>query len=219
MTSQKIIFLRTNDYQESINTVFHSLKEDTTFTDVTLAAEDGQKVEAHKVILAASSPIFNNLLSSTKQTYPLIYMRGVTVEELSALKDLIYNGEANINQTNLDAFLILAKNFKLSGLNEDTKSDLQNDPQSFNSLYDIKHENTDKERKQLQSSYSFTGKTVSLNKGIIVSHPIIQADFSELKNKIKSKDKPFSCLVCEKRFFVQRKSEDTPETTYWNKTL
>ena len=36
-------------------------------------------------------------------------MRGITIEELIALKDLIYNGEANINQTNLDTFLILAK--------------------------------------------------------------------------------------------------------------
>ena len=50
MNSQKSIFLKTNDYQENINTLFLSLREDTTFIDVTLAAENGQKVEAHKVI-------------------------------------------------------------------------------------------------------------------------------------------------------------------------
>ena len=40
------------------------------FTDVTLACDDGKLVEAHKVILAASSPLFQNLLKS--KTLPSI---------------------------------------------------------------------------------------------------------------------------------------------------
>ena len=47
------------------------------FSDVTLACEDGQQIEAHKVILAASSPFFQNLLRRNRQVgYPIIYMRG-----------------------------------------------------------------------------------------------------------------------------------------------
>ena len=43
-----------NDFQENIKSAFGNLREDNDFTDVTLACEDGQQVEAHKVILAAS---------------------------------------------------------------------------------------------------------------------------------------------------------------------
>ena len=49
----------------SINSAFGDLREDKEFTDVTLACEDGQQVEAHKVVLIASSPFFLNLLKKT----------------------------------------------------------------------------------------------------------------------------------------------------------
>jgi len=45
------------------------------FTDVTLACEDGQQVEAHKVILASYSLFFLNL--EEKHSHPMIYMWGI----------------------------------------------------------------------------------------------------------------------------------------------
>ena len=47
--------LQWNDFQENIKNALRNLREDNDFADVTLACEDGQQVEAHKVILAASS--------------------------------------------------------------------------------------------------------------------------------------------------------------------
>ena len=54
--------LKWNDFQENVNTAFGSLREDNEFADVTLACEDGQQIEAHKVTLEASSPFFQKLL-------------------------------------------------------------------------------------------------------------------------------------------------------------
>ena len=56
--------LKWNDFHENVNTAFGNLREDTEFADVTLACEDGQQIEAHKVILAASSLFFQNLGNS-----------------------------------------------------------------------------------------------------------------------------------------------------------
>ena len=47
--------LKWNDFQENVRSAFGNLREDNDFADVTLACEDGQQIEAHKVILAASS--------------------------------------------------------------------------------------------------------------------------------------------------------------------
>ena len=58
--------LKWNDFQENVNTAFRSLRKNHEFADVTLACEDGQQIEAHKVILAASSPFFQNLLKRSK---------------------------------------------------------------------------------------------------------------------------------------------------------
>ena len=55
MGSSEKFCLRWNDFEVNISSAFHELKEEKDFTDVTLACADTQ-VEAHKVILAASSP-------------------------------------------------------------------------------------------------------------------------------------------------------------------
>ena len=65
------------DFQENVNTAFSSLRKDNEFTDVTLVCQDGHQVEAHKVILVASSPFFQNMLKRNKHAHPLIYMRGM----------------------------------------------------------------------------------------------------------------------------------------------
>ena len=115
-TSEKFC-LKWNDFQENINTAFVALRKDVEFTDVTLACEDGKRVEAHKVVLAASSPFFHNLLKRNKHVHPLIYMRGLKFEDLLAIVNFFYYGEANIYQENLDTFLAIAEELDLKGLN------------------------------------------------------------------------------------------------------
>ena len=68
------------------------LWDDKDFTDVTLACEDGKQVEAHKVILASSSPFFQSILKKNKHIHPLIYMRGVKSDDLLAIVDFLYSG-------------------------------------------------------------------------------------------------------------------------------
>ena len=108
--------LQWNDFKENVSSAFGDLREDKEFTDVTLACEDGQQVEAHKVVLIASSPFFLNILKRNKHSHPLIYMRGVKSENLKAMVDFFYHGEANVFQENLDSFLVLAEELQLKGL-------------------------------------------------------------------------------------------------------
>ena len=108
--------LKWNDFRANVNCAFRKLRDDREFTDVTLACEDGQKLEAHKVILAASSPFFQNLLKRNKHSHPLIYMRGVKSEVMLAILDFLYFGEANLFQENLDSFLVIAEELHLQGL-------------------------------------------------------------------------------------------------------
>ena len=100
-TSEKLC-LQWNDFKVNVSTTFGELREDKDLTDVTLACEDGSQVEAHKVILAASSPFFMDILKRNKHPHPLIYMRGVTGSNLEAMVDFVYRGEADIFQENLD---------------------------------------------------------------------------------------------------------------------
>ena len=118
----KKLCLQWNDFQEK--NALRNLREDNDFADVTLASEDGQQVEAHKVILAVSSPTFQKLLTRNKHPHPLIYLRGMKAHDLLAILNFLYQGEANVFQDNLDSFLAIAKELQLEGLmaNADDKS-------------------------------------------------------------------------------------------------
>ena len=74
--------LKWNDFQGNMNTTFESLRVEKEFSDVTLACADGQQVEAHKVILAASSPFFQNILRKNSHPHPMIFMKGVKSSRL-----------------------------------------------------------------------------------------------------------------------------------------
>ena len=115
MANEKLC-LKWNDFQDNISKAFESLGDSLDFSDVTLACEDGQQVEAHKVVLISSSPFFKNLLQRNKHPHPLIYMRGLKSKDLVAMIDFLYHGEANVYQENIDSFLAIAEELQLKGL-------------------------------------------------------------------------------------------------------
>ena len=78
-----------------------TMRKNSEHTDVTLVCGDGHQVEAHKVILAASSPFFNTLFNRNKKENTFIYMIGINSDNLL---DFIYHGETNIHQIILKSF-------------------------------------------------------------------------------------------------------------------
>ena len=114
MTDEKLC-LQWNDFQNIVKASFAELRNDTDFTDVTLACED-QSIKAHKVVLSACSPFFKKLLKMNPHPQPFIYMRGLKSSNLTAIVDFIYLGEANVFQDQLGSFLALAEELQLKGL-------------------------------------------------------------------------------------------------------
>ena len=58
---QQQFFLKWNDFQSNMVSSFKHLRDEKSFTDVTLAC-DGQTCKAHKMVLSACSPYFKSLL-------------------------------------------------------------------------------------------------------------------------------------------------------------
>ena len=81
--------------------------------DVTIVSEDGEKLEAQKVILLASSPVLKDLIKFNKDLQPLIILEDFNATDLNLILDFIYHGEANICLENLENFLDIAEAFQL----------------------------------------------------------------------------------------------------------
>ena len=123
MMSKKLC-VHWNDFKVNVKTAFGTLRNDKEFTNVTLACEDGQQMEAHKITLASSSPFFKKILQKSKHPHPLIYLRGFQSKDVMSILDFLYFGEANIFEEDLDSFLAIAEEIQLKGLTGQAPSDL-----------------------------------------------------------------------------------------------
>ena len=70
---------------------------------MTLACVDGYQMEAHKVILASSSPFFQGLFKKIKHPHPMIYLKGFQPHDLVAVVDFLYCGKAHIFRMDLQS--------------------------------------------------------------------------------------------------------------------
>ena len=82
--------------------------------------------EVHTVVVVASSPFFKKLLKRSKHAHPLIYMKGMKSEDILAIVDFLYYGEASIYQENLDTFLNIAEELELNGQKGDGEKSPEN---------------------------------------------------------------------------------------------
>ena len=203
--------LQWNDFKANTVSAFARLREDNDFTDVTLFCEDGKQVEAHKVILAVSSPFFASLLKKNNHPHPLIYMRGMQSENLLAIVDFLYRGEANVYHESLDGFLAVAEELQLEGLvgqtdketmeetnyKPETKRGLQTfDDELSRSRSKIAHHT---EKKMGNHSQNKTLALVNSNAGLVEG---LDEHINTLMEKDSAKDsigKPiYRCKVCGK---------------------
>ena len=106
-------FLKFNDFSTNAGLTFQEMRND--FTDVTLACDDNHQVVAHKVILAAASSFFSEILKANRHPHPLIYLRGVKGRCLDSVLDFIYHGEVNIEKEHLEEFLKFGGELQING--------------------------------------------------------------------------------------------------------
>ena len=111
---QQQFCLRWNDFQTNMVSSFKHLRDEKSFTDVTLAC-DGQTCKAHKMVLSACSPYFKVglsliLISSHYKTYHQKIESNTSVIKVSKSQKHIFlklhcpKNEQNIRQNSAQEF-------------------------------------------------------------------------------------------------------------------
>ena len=109
-----------NAFKSKTSETFRDLWSNKSFTDVTLATEDDQQIDAHKIILSTSSPFFKNIFEKNPHQKPLLYLKDVSYSELRKVLEYIYLGECELNSDRLNAFLSVGEALQIHGLTEQT---------------------------------------------------------------------------------------------------
>lgn len=113
-----MLALHWDDFQSKLRTSWSELYETREFADVTLFSGFSQ-VEAHKVVLASSSPTLHSLLrkmNQQSQQNPAIFFPGINFADLANLVTFMYIGEVEVAEDRLDSFLKAAAELQVKGL-------------------------------------------------------------------------------------------------------
>lgn len=171
-----MLCLRWNNPSSKLNLseAFQELRNDADFFDVSLGCANGSKgnsLKAHKLILSAYSNVFKEVLKQhSNHNDPFIYLKGVSYDELSAMLDFMYQGEVYVSQSNLNAFLTMAKDLQVKGLTENVKTPKNILPKSVEDPFTKKLVSNEKDMKipfqpdlvkkeMLMKKYNFLNKT------------------------------------------------------------
>ena len=74
--------MKWNEFDTNIRESFRTLREDQRLFDVTLVTNDGQHIQAHKIILSAGSHFFSDIFLKSNQTNMLIFLKGIDSVQL-----------------------------------------------------------------------------------------------------------------------------------------
>lgn len=111
--------LKWNNHQANMLSVFDRLLSNKSLVDVTIGCE-GKQVKAHKVVLSACSPFFENLFTDNPCKHPIVILKDIRYADLKALVEFMYKGEVNVVQEQLPTLLKTAEALKIKGLAEVT---------------------------------------------------------------------------------------------------
>ena len=91
--------------------------------DVTLVSDDLKHMSAHKLILAACSPVFRNILvDDSSQNGQILYLKGISSYFINIILKFVYNGEVNVDALEAPAILKILQEFRINlpaGIKED----------------------------------------------------------------------------------------------------
>ncbi|GLV35547.1 bric a brac 2 [Carabus blaptoides fortunei] len=107
--------LRWNNHTNNIVQVFTEQFTSETMVDVTLSCE-GHFIKAHKMILSACSPYFQDLFRMHNATHPVVIINGMKYTDVKQVIDFMYRGEVKVLEAELDSLLAVAESLQVKGL-------------------------------------------------------------------------------------------------------
>jgi hypothetical protein len=212
-------------WRHHVDNLAIEVKQDDAFFDVTLATNEGF-VKAHRLVLAASSPLFKKILLGMRHIQdPILFIRGVELKDLKMIVGFIYEGQVQVAQEHMEALLKVAEELEIKGLTEETDSSLTMESEATPSKKrkitatpskkrkasgSIKSEDmakdnnrpVEEENEQLGLAPMTDGRVTCLRCGKILSEMgIARRHFLNIHETNKA-EKNIKCKLCEKKFAV-----------------
>ena len=173
------------------------------FADVTLVTDDKQQIRAHRNILSACSPVFKSILQiDSKNTNPVIYLRGIQHPEMESIMQFIYLGEAKFYEERMREFLQVSKELEIKELS----TGIEKNDQTSSDETSSKHENSaDEDVYEDPTPAQTESRNCSDDNDQTQTTNIPTVRTNAAKRKVSRTDggSQYSCNQCDKQFAQQ----------------
>lgn len=108
--------IKWKEHQSNLNSSLQDILLKKEFLDVTLCCGNSHdKVLAHKIVLAAGSTLFRQILSDCSKE-AIVYLKGINKADLELIILFLYNGSVDVPVNYLNNFLAAAEDLEVTGL-------------------------------------------------------------------------------------------------------
>lgn len=114
--------LRWNEFESNLSSAIQEVESEKCLYDVTVACDGGGEFPAHRLVLSACSLVLRQVLCRKSQLgggltqHQVVYLRGVTSQDLKFILSFMYQGEVSLAQHQLNSFLAVAEDLQVKGL-------------------------------------------------------------------------------------------------------
>ena len=196
------------NYFDCLQEMLQDIRGSNKFTDVTLVCDDNRQIEAHKIVLCASSPVFKDIINNHTEGHPVIYLQDILFQELEAILEFIYLGIATFEKGRIAEFVNAARNLEIKELSNTcntmvfgevdiSKNESKLPPTEilFDTIKTIKEEATISNKDSLCESNSFVVPDQTETTVTEESDKVINCSQIKPNKKVRHKDK-FLCNEC-----------------------
>lgn len=110
--------LRWNNHKSNLVEILDALIKMECYVDCTIVVDEQVQFKAHRVVLAANSPYFQNILQDVPMDHCSILFPGVKEFEMRALLEYMYTGEVNVTKSQIPRIMKIAEQLEVKGLFE-----------------------------------------------------------------------------------------------------
>ena len=108
--------LNSKTHNSCLIQTFGDLYINNVLTDVTLITDDKHRIDAHRIVLCAGSAFLRNFLTSTANSHPFLYLKGIKGQNLQSILQFLYLGETNVSDLEIKDLLTVAKDLEITDL-------------------------------------------------------------------------------------------------------
>ena len=194
-----------DSFAGNLTSSLKTFSEENILSDVTLVSSDLVRSPAHKLVLCSASPVLREIILTSGEKRPLIYLRGVQHNTLQALLQFMYEGKTSIPKAELNDLVEVAVDFEIKDFFGKGEIDQKNENGNQKKQKERRKENKIDKNTETKVFLPFAPCEIKQEKKSFIKcnlceHISASVGGAKYHKRVKHRNVSYKCDFCDKNF-------------------